>query len=152
MVDVLKPYTKEIADIKRDLPSILRKILTDNEDKVMDILRNFQLAKGKNSKGEIIGRYSAQTALYATIDPEPITDKVPGAPYNFQWTGGLFDGMKLFFEDTKSYSLFSADEKAIFLEKQYGDIFTLTKQHNERVNQEILRPEMYDEIIKRLFI
>ena len=42
MVDVLEPYTKEIADIKRDLPDILRKILIKNKEQVLEILRKEQ--------------------------------------------------------------------------------------------------------------
>jgi len=151
MVDVLEPYVQEIADIKQQLPKILRDILIRHRDEVLNILRDEQLAEGKDSKGKIIGKYSKNTPSYIDPNNEPRQDKIPGAPYNFEWTGGLFDNMYLHFEDLKSYSLFSADEKAKFLEKQYGDIFTLTKENNERVNNEILRPEMYDEIIKRLF-
>ena len=152
MVDVLEPYTKEIADLKRDLPSILRKILISRRAEVINILREEQLGQGRDSKGKIIGRYSKSTPDYIDPTNPPRQDKVPGQPYNFEWTGGLFDKMYLHFEDVKSYSLFSEDGKAKFLEKEYGDIFTLTKKNNERINQEILRPEMYDEIIKRLFI
>ena len=152
MVDVLEPYTKEIADIKRDLPDILRKILIDNEDRVMQILKSFQLTKGKDSKGKVVGTYSVNTPSYIDPNNEPRQDKVPGSPYNFEWTGGLFDDMFMHFEDDKSYSLFSQDSKAKMLEKEYGDIFTLTKKNNKQVNDEILRPLMFDEIIRRLFV
>ena len=151
MVDVLEPYVKEIADIKKDLPNILRKILIDNEDKVMDILRNFQLTKGLDSNGRVVGTYSVNTPNYITSDNEPRQDKIPGAPYNFEWTGGLFDDMFMDFKDLKSYSLFSKDKKAVMLEKEYGDIFTLTDKNNKMVNDEILRPLMYEEIIRRLY-
>lgn len=152
MVDVLEPYVKEIADIKKDLPKILRKILIDNRDEVIQILKNEQLAEGIDSKGKVVGRYSINTPSYIDPTNPPRQDKEPGQPYNFEWTGGLFDNMYLHFEDLKSYSLFSEDSKAKFLEKEYGDIFTLTEKNNERINNEILRPLMYDEIIKRLFI
>lgn len=151
MVDTLEPYVKEIADLKRELPQILRKILIERRDKVLRILKDEQLGEGKNSKGHIIGRYSKNTPSYINPSNPPKQPKIPGQPYNFEWTGSLFDKMYLAFDDLKSYSLFSQDEKASFLQKEYGDIFTLTKQNNERVNQEILRPEMYEIIIKRLF-
>ena len=151
MVDVLEPYVKEIADLKADLPNILRKILIDKREEVIRILKDEQLAEGLNSKGKVIGRYSKNTPDYIDPTNPPRQDKNPGQPYNFEWTGGLFDNFYLHFEDKTSFSLFSQDSKAAFLEKEYGDIFTLTKQHNERVNQEILRPAMYDEIIKRLY-
>jgi len=151
MVDVLEPYVKEIADIKRDLPDILRKILIKRRDEVIGILKNEQLSEGLNSKGQVVGRYSSNTPNYIDPSNPPRKDKIAGQPYNFEWTGGLFDNMYLHFEDLKSYSLFSADNKAKFLEKEYGDIFTLTDKNNEQVNEQILRPEMFDEIIKRLY-
>ena len=152
MVDVLEPYTKEIADLKKELPKILRDILIKKRDEVIRILKDEQLGEGKDSKGKVIGRYSRNTPDYINPEDPPRQDKIPGQPYNFEWTGGLFDKMYLHFEDLKSYSLFSQDSKAAFLKKEYGDIFTLTKKNNERVNNEILRPEMYNTIIERLFI
>jgi hypothetical protein len=157
MVDVLEPYVKEIADLKRDLPNILRKILIKKRDDVIRILKEEQLSEGIDSKGKVVGTYSYLTKQYADEELQasggrtPRKDKTPGQPYNFEWSGGLFDNFYMHFEDKESFSLFSQDEKANFLEKEYGDIFTLTKSNNERINQEILRPEMYDEIIKRLY-
>jgi len=151
MVEVLEPYVQEIADIKADLPKILRKILKDNEVQVLQILKSFQLTKGLDANGKVIGTYSVNTPSYIDPSNEPRQDKIPGAPYNFEWTGSLFDKMFMHFEDLNSYSLFSKDSKARMLEAEYGDIFTLTDKNNNRINNEILRPEMYEEIIKRLY-
>lgn len=152
MVDTLEPYVKAIEDIKKELPQFLRKVLIDRRTEVLNILREEQLGYGLDSSGKVIGRYSKNTPSY--IDPRnpPRQDKTPGEPYNFEWKGGLFDDMYLHFEDLKSYSLFSQDEKAKYLEAEYGDIFTLTKTNNERINQEILRPAMYEFIIQRLYV
>lgn len=156
MVDVLEPYTKELADLKRDLPNILRKILIDKKQEVLKILKEEQLNKGLDSSGKVVGTYSPTTEQISIenqlLGRKPRKPKEAGQPYNFEDTGDFFDGFDLMFEDFKSYSLFSRDSKADFLEQEYGDISTLTDKHNERVNQEILRPEMYEEIIKRLFI
>lgn len=157
MVDVLEPYVKEIADIKRDLPNILRKILIKERDKVFRILKDDQLGEGINSKGGVIGTYSRTSEQYADEERQasggrtPRQDKIAGQPYNFEWSGGLFDNMFLHFEDLKSYSLFSQDSKAKMLEEEYGDIFTLTKTNNEHINREILRPLMFEEIINRYY-
>lgn len=151
MVDVLEPYVKEIADIKKDLPNILRKILIKHRDEVIQILKREQLSQGIDSKGKVIGRYSKNTPNYIDPTNPPRQDKEPGQPYNLEWTGGLFDNFYLHFENLESFSLFSQDEKAKMLEKEYGDIFTLTDKNNKMVNDEILRPLMYDEIIRRLY-
>lgn len=157
MVDVLEPYVKEIADLKKDLPNILREILIRRRSDVIKILKEEQLSEGIDSSGRVVGTYSYLTQQYADEELQasggrtPRKDKAAGQPYNFEWTGSLFDNFYLHFEDKESFSLFSADEKAKFLEREYGDIFTLTKQNNQRVNQEILRPEMYEVFIQRLY-
>lgn len=151
MVDTLEPYVKEIADIKKDLPDYLRKVLIRRRDEVLRILKEDQLSQGIDSKGKIIGKYSKNTPSYIDPTNPPRQDKIPGEPYNLEWTGGLFDNMYLHFEDFSSFSLFSQDSKAKMLEAEYGDIFTLTKQNNDRINQEILRPEMYEYIRERLY-
>lgn len=153
MVEVLEPYNRAVKSIKRDLPKILRQILIDDRDKVIRILKDEQLSKGLDSSGKIVGRYSKATEEFAN-DPfnKPRQDKIAGQPYNFEWSGGLFDDMYMFFEDKDSFSLFSQDEKALFLKGQYGDIFTLTKTNNHRVNMDILRPQMFEKIIQRLFV
>lgn len=151
MVDVLEPYLKEIADIKKDLPDFLRKTLIKERDKVIQILKNEQLSEGIDSKGKVVGRYSRNTKDYIDPTNPPRQDKEAGQPYNFEWTGGLFDNFYMEFEDKKSFSLFSEDSKAKMLEKEYGDIFTLTEENNKEVNEQILRPAMYDFIINRLY-
>lgn len=159
MVDTLQIYDKAINSVKKDLPNILRKILIDKRDQVIKILKEEQLAEGIDSSGKVVRKKNGKKGVYSKntpdyIDPTnpPRQDKIPGQPYNFEWTGGLFDNMFLEFEDMKSFSLFSQDSKAKMLEKEYGDIFTLTKSNNERINQEILRPEMYEVITQRLYI
>ena len=150
MVDTLIPYDTELRKIKQDLPNILRKILKDNEDEVIRILQNFQLSKGLDSKGKLTGRYTAATEQISESKPVPPRQpKVAGAPFNYQDTGSLFDNMYMFFEDMKSYSLFSRDSKAEYLQDTYGDIFTLSQQNNERINNEILLPNAWEEIIRR---
>lgn len=145
---VVLTYTKGIRKIKNDLPKALKKILIRREDDVIRILQNFQLGKGLDSKGKLTGTYSPNTErIIAEEGRIPRQPKTPGSPYNFQDTGDLFDEMYLFFEDEKSFSLFSYDKKALFLQEEYGDIYTLTKKNNEKVNEQILRPEMYEYII-----
>lgn len=156
MVDVLEPYAKEIEAIKKELPEFLRKVLIKRKDEVLNILKEEQLNKGLDASGKVVGVYSNTTELISIENQlkgrKPRKPKVAGQPFNFEDTGGFFDGFDMMFEDFKSFSLFSRDSKAKMLEQEYGNIDTLTKTNNERINMEILRPEMYDFIIQRLFI
>lgn len=151
MVDTLQPYEKALKDVKTDLPKIIRNILIKRKDEVLYLLQDLQLGKGLDSKGELIGTYSVFTEKKAQKEYTR-KKKIAGNPYNFQWTGGTFDKMYMHFETEETYTLFSKDYKATMLEDIYGDIFTLTEKNNKEVNEKIILPEMYEEIIRRLFI
>lgn len=153
MVEVLEPYSQALTSIKQDLPNILRQILIDEKETVLNILKDEQLSKGLDADGNVVGTYSRSTEIESIFgEVKPRKPKIEGQPYNFEWTGGFFDKMDVMFEDLKSYTLFSRDEKAKFLNEQYGNIDTLSQSNNERVNNEVLRPKMFERIIERLYV
>ena len=136
-------YQSGLKGLQNELPNIIRQILKDNWSIVFKILTDEQLGKGTDSKGKIIGTYKKITESYAA-DPENRArkPKEAGKPYNFEWTGGTFDELFLTFDSLDTYTLFSHDSKATFLKDTYGDIFDFTKAHNERINFEIVLPEL----------
>jgi len=143
MSDLVRKYQSGLKGIKNDLSNTIRQILRDKWSEVLKILTDEQLGLGLDAKGKVIGRYSKATEGYAA-DPEnrPRQPKEAGQPYNFEWTGGLFDEMFLTFDTKDTYTLFSYDAKATFLKDKYGDIFDFTKAHNDRINYEIILPEL----------
>lgn len=143
MSKVVQPYLRGVGSIKNELSNTIRQILRDKWPEVLKILTEEQLGLGLDSKGKLIGRYSKATEGYAA-DPEnrPRQPKIAGEPYNFEWTGGTFDEMFLTFDSKDSYTLFSYDAKATFLKDTYGDIFDFTEAHNDRINYEIIAPEL----------
>ena len=151
MSELVRQYQTGIKSIKNELSNTIRQILRDKWDEVLKILTDEQLGLGLDSKGKIIGRYSKATEGYAA-DPEnrPRQDKVAGQPYNFEWTGGTFDEMFLTFDSKDTYTLFSYDAKATFLKDTYGDIFDFTEAHNQRINYEIILPELDRMLTKKL--
>lgn len=143
MSKVVQPYLRGVGSIKNELSNTIRQILRDKWPEVLKILTDEQLGLGIDSKGKLIGRYSKATEGYAA-DPEnrPRQPKIAGQPYNFEWTGGTFDEMFLTFDSKDTYTLFSYDAKATFLKDTYGDIFDFTEAHNQRINYEIIAPEL----------
>lgn len=142
---ILKPYFRDLEAIKRDLPKQARKILIDNRDEILRILKDKQLGQGLTPSGGIIGKYSKTTEQRANeLFGKPRKPKVAGQPYNLEWTGGFFDEMYMFFEDMKSYSIFSEDGKAELLKSKFGDITTMSDKHNEIVNRDILIPKLIE--------
>lgn len=105
-----------------------------------------RLEEGENVQGQIVGTYSRATELEALFGegPRPIQPKVEGEPYNFQWTGGLFDGMKIeVFGDRAEFT--STDAKTNELRNKYGDIFGIQPQDY----QEALRDKLIPDFINR---
>ena len=151
MSKVVQPYLRGVESIKNELSNTIRAILRDKWSEVLKILTDEQLGLGLDSKGKLIGRYSKATEGYAA-DPEnrPRQPKVAGQPYNFEWTGGTFDELYLTFDSKDTYTLFSYDAKATFLKDTYGDIFDFTEAHNQRINYEIILPELDRKLTQKL--
>lgn len=145
-MSVVQKYRQTLKGI--DVQKMVRKILTDNQKEVFEILQDEQLGKGLDSEGKLIGTYSKATDAIASssvsiaIGSAPRKDKIAGEPYNFEWTGDLFDKFGLTFESSDTYTLFSRDGKADLLKEKYGNIFDFTENHNDRINSEIIAPAL----------
>jgi len=108
-------------------------------------LNQIRLEEGQDIFGDLIGRYSRATELESLFGegPRPIQPKREGEPYNFQWTGGLFDGMYIdIFPDRAQFT--SRDSKTPELIAKYGDMFGLQPQDLE----ESLREKLYPGFMK----
>jgi len=151
MAAVVQKYLSGVRGIENNLSNMIRQILRDKWTQVFKILTDEQLGLGLDAKGKVIGRYSKATEGYAA-DPDnrPRQPKIAGEPFNFEWTGGLFDELYLTFDSKDSYTLFSYDAKASFLKDTYGDIFDFTEAHNYRINFEIILPELDKKLTQKL--
>ena len=58
-------------------------------------LQKKQLSSGEDNEGDLFGTYTQATEEIASLE-NPRKPKKAGEPYNFEYTGGLFDGMELF--------------------------------------------------------
>lgn len=104
-------------------------------------LNQIRLEEGHDVFGDLTGRYKRSTELESLFGdgPRPIRPKTEGEPYNFQWTGGLFDGMFIeIFGDRAEFT--SRDSKTPELVAKYGDIFGLQGQDLEEALREKLYP------------
>lgn len=116
-------------------------------------LNLIQLEAGKNPEGQLLGTYARSTELEALFGdgPRPIQPKVEGQPYNFQWTGGLFDGFTLQI-DNDSATFTSTDPKVPLLTEKYGNLFGLSQEHLQEAVRDKLYPAFAEEIRKRLLV
>lgn len=110
-------------------------------------LNQIRLEDGENVFGNVVGTYSRATELEYLFGegPKPIQPKIEGEPYNFQWTGGLFGGMKIdIFSDRAEFT--STDPNTEELISKYGQILGLQPEDME----EALREKLFPDFIKRL--
>ncbi len=108
-----------------------------------------QLEEGQNPKGQVVGVYKRATELESLFGtPKPILPKKEGDPFNFQWTGGFFDGM--FLKVTKKDAQFGSTDKAELLESKYGELLGLQIKNFIEAKEDYLVPGLISDIRKRL--
>lgn len=155
----IKADIARFQKIIRDLDKEAAKIIEENADRILRLLKEGQLDKGLTSKGTIAGLYSPVTDAIASSPAalagigKPRQDKIAGQPYNFDWTGKWRDSMfiKTLIRD-QGFDILSRDTKTKMLEQFVGERLTkLTEEHNEIVNEEILLPELFKRSLDQLF-
>lgn len=81
--------------------------------------------------------------------------KIAGRPYNFEWTGDLFDGMKAKFTNSE-IEIFStaahADEVVAKFSGTFGDetLFGLTEAHFKEFTSKKILPDLQKELLNAL--
>lgn len=132
-----------------DVPEEIFNILDKNSEKLF-ALQKSQMEQGKDSKGKVIGSYKPATFEKARKQ-RPIKSKIPGNPWNLQWSGAMFSDMyfrKLnnMLEIDSSSSTKSGLNKTIQKHGNKGvtpqSIWGLDEKNKDTLNYEILMPEL----------
>ena len=111
-------------------------------------LNKSQLSEGKSATGQLFGTYSQLTEDIAKTE-NPRKPKIAGEPYNFEYTGGLFDGFELLVDGTQA-QFWSKDSKTPFLETKYKDLFGLQDDNLKEVIFKVILPAFQLQIRKVL--
>ena len=144
---ITQDYISNLSKIKTSLDRVARKIVIDNTDFIIFLLKEKQLHLGMKSSGAVAGRYAPSTPDYIGDNNKPREAKIPGTPYNFDWSGGFVEN--LFIKTEKEgFEILSRDAVQKILEKNYGKLTALTEKHNKIINEEIILPNLYKYIIE----
>jgi hypothetical protein len=154
MSTVIKPFIIRLDEIEKRIPRYLNRIVLENAEVILSIIKDNQLSKGLNSFNSVVGTYKSITSLYAFNDRQasggrtPRTEKKAGQAYNFEWTGELFDSLNLKGNVNKNeYEIFSSVGKIKKLEEIYNTkLGDLTEDNNDWINKNILIPKLYEYI------
>lgn len=137
---------------KEFLYSLFLGVVSGLQEYLLDF-NKIRLEVGQDIFGRTIGTYSKATELESLFGqgPRPIKPKVEGQPYNFQWTGGLFDGMYIEFSKD-SFTFTSKDQKTPELVAKYGDIFGLQEKDLQEALDNKIYPGFMELIRKQLLL
>jgi len=147
---------KDKVDLARNgIDNATSSIIQENEEKILNYIRNDQLFQGKDSDGKAITSGSKYTGVYArTYDDDsvggstdyakPITKKIGGKPYNFTWSG---ETMKGFLTQYSNFSLeiINTGSRSNYLKGFYdnGDkLFQMSEENEKKLSSEIIRPNL----------
>jgi len=146
-MELLKIYQSKLNGIKKEVPGWAKEAILANAEAIVFRLKAFQLAKGEDSFGNVVGTYSPYTQSYADKD-NTRKDKVAGSPYNFDWSGETFDFLKIASvnQSQKTYEFATIAYKQKLLEGLYGELFELNDESNDWVNKTIIEPYVASKI------
>lgn len=153
-MSLIKENIKSILSVEKELPLIANKAVTRNAEKILNILKDEQLRKSIMSDGGLAPYYKKSTLNFALTD-NPITgasSKTDADRFNYEWTGEWMKDMYVRTESNDDgFNILSADGKTQVLEQMSGGKLTaLTKENNEKVNDEIIKPALYERLFDRL--
>ena len=146
-MELLKIYQQKLSGIKKEVPQWAKEAILQNAEAIVFRLKAFQLTKGLDSLGNVVGTYAERTQEFAEKE-DARKDKIPGSPYNFEWTGETFDNLMISSvnKSQKTYKFRTVAYKQKLLEELYGELFELTDESNEWVNKNIIEPFVANKI------
>jgi len=155
---IAEKLNNHLDKLKGEIPEVAKQAILDNRGTIVNLVKFGQLSKGLNSDGLPLawskgtGFYAESTQGYANRDRVSVP-KSKGAPYNMSWTGQTLDNMYLEFVDVKkmTYEISTVKFKKNLLEEIYGEIFNLTKEHNDWINNNIIEPHVAKYIEENFF-
>lgn len=158
-MSVVTKYINRLQEIKsKDLYIWGKEAILENKDQIVNLVKYKQLTLGKNSNGLPLaweggdGYYAASTQDYADLDGIS-TPKIYRSPYNFYWSGETLENLylKSVNKQKATFDISTVAYKKKLLESIYGEIFNLTKEHNEYVNEQIIKPYLYKKLFENMF-
>lgn len=145
----IREMENRVLEARDSIETIMFQIIADYKDEII-YLNKSQLSKGENTEGDVVGTYSVNTEQkYGGAE----LGKFAGDPYNFQWTGDYFKGFDIEFHDGH-LEIFSRDDKAEMLEKQYGLLGSLTGLNTDNryiLEYEFIKPELLEKLKRIIY-
>lgn len=151
-VAVLKAYYKQLNTIEKGIEDEAYRIIAQNQKEIIELNTKGQLLLGKGVKGQkLTPKYSRVRYARAKNQLNPLAGI--GTP-DLKLTGKFYDEFFLTAKN-KQLEFQSSAEYTKYLVKKYGvsqDIFGLTKENSNKLNDEILLPKLAEWLLKNIKI
>jgi hypothetical protein len=73
-----------------NITSLTATVIKEKTKEIIEVNQK-ELREGKNFVGQTVGLYAKSTELISKESPTPNQPKIAGQPYNFDWSGNLFE-------------------------------------------------------------
>jgi hypothetical protein len=149
---IIEDALSNLKSIKKMIPQYGKEAILENKFTIIERLKNWQWAKGIGSDGSVVGTYADSTQGYADAD-NISTPKTAGSPYNFYWSGDAAENLYLkSVNKTKgTFDISTIAAKKRLFDEEFGEMFDLTDEQNDWINENIVEPYMAKKIEERLF-
>lgn len=139
MAGTISDYMERLIRVQSQIGNEVDDIINSKEEQILNLNREDQLFnKGVGIDGSLLGKY--RNTLNGGTRGYP---KNAGDPFNFYDTGSLFSGFSLLSEGNANKVIINnSDSKVGLLTNKYGDFIGLTEENKNRLNYEIIYPEL----------
>lgn len=140
-----KPYFEKLQTLKAQVANKTYQLVAELQSEITSLITERQLFdKGIDGQGNSLGQYAALTVVIKRSKGQ-IHDHI-----TLRDTGEFYEGFYAIGKYEKLH-IFSTDAKAEDLLEDYGpDIFVLTPDHANYVNNELLAPKLNEWLLKEL--
>ena len=139
MATTIFDYMQKVKGVRDNIPNETEKIIKAKEQFILNLNRQAQLMQGIDADGNKI-----------TPEYKPFTIEIKrliGQPYDrvtLFYSGKFYAKFKIEYNKDMTINIFSTERKTRQLMFKYGDdIFGLTKENQEILNNNIILPELW---------
>tara|TARA_R100000541_G_scaffold20190_2_gene30051 strand:+ start:5032 stop:5472 length:441 start_codon:yes stop_codon:yes gene_type:complete len=139
MATTIFDYMQKVKGVRDNIPNETEKIIKAKEQFILNLNRQAQLMQGIDADGgKIIPEYKPFTIQIKQLIGQPY-DRV-----TLFYSGKFYAKFKIIYNKDMSFEIISTDNKTPKLMEKYGDdIFGLTKENQEILNNNIILPELW---------
>jgi hypothetical protein len=139
MATTVRDYIDKAKRVQSQIGNEIDDIVRTYEDEILDLNREEQIFKrGLDINGILLGKYKEDYDGNTRGYP-----KEGGTPFNFFDTGELFSKFTLLSKGNQNkVTIDNTDGKSKLLAEKYGEFVGLTEENKNKLNYEIIYPEL----------